>query len=52
MTTSKAGAGQTADAVRPAPAASHAPIGPGGTIGILGGGQLARMMAAEARRMG
>ena len=25
---------------------------PGGTIGILGGGQLARMMALEARRMG
>lgn len=27
-------------------------IRPGGTIGILGGGQLARMMALEARRMG
>lgn len=25
---------------------------PGGTVGILGGGQLARMMAFEARRMG
>jgi len=25
---------------------------PGGTIGILGGGQLGRMMAMEARRMG
>lgn len=25
---------------------------PGGTVGILGGGQLARMMALEARRMG
>jgi 5-(carboxyamino)imidazole ribonucleotide synthase len=28
------------------------PIGPGGTIGILGGGQLARMLSFEARRMG
>ncbi len=28
------------------------PIGPGGTVGILGGGQLARMLALEARRMG
>ncbi len=27
-------------------------ICPGGTIGIIGGGQLARMMALEARRMG
>ncbi len=27
-------------------------IGPGGTIGIIGGGQLARMTALEARRMG
>lgn len=27
-------------------------IGPGATIGIIGGGQLARMMALEARRMG
>ncbi len=27
-------------------------IEPGGTIGIIGGGQLARMMALEARRMG
>ena len=27
-------------------------IWPGGTIGIIGGGQLARMMALEARRMG
>lgn len=27
-------------------------IEPGGTIGFLGGGQLARMMALEARRMG
>ena len=28
------------------------PIWPGGTIGIIGGGQLARMLALEARRMG
>lgn len=28
------------------------PILPGGTIGIIGGGQLARMTALEARRMG
>lgn len=28
------------------------PVLPGGTIGIVGGGQLARMMALEARRMG
>lgn len=28
------------------------PILPGGTIGVLGGGQLARMIALEARRMG
>ena len=28
------------------------PIWPGGTIGIIGGGQLARMMALEGRRMG
>ncbi|MEO8195133.1 MAG: 5-(carboxyamino)imidazole ribonucleotide synthase [Thermoanaerobaculia bacterium] len=28
------------------------PVWPGGTIGILGGGQLARMLALEARRMG
>ena len=27
-------------------------IWPGGTIGIIGGGQLARMTALEARRMG
>lgn len=27
-------------------------LGPGATIGMLGGGQLARMMAIEARRMG
>jgi 5-(carboxyamino)imidazole ribonucleotide synthase len=27
-------------------------LGPGSTIGILGGGQLGRMMAIEARRMG
>jgi 5-(carboxyamino)imidazole ribonucleotide synthase len=29
-----------------------APLLPGATIGILGGGQLGRMMATEARRMG
>jgi 5-(carboxyamino)imidazole ribonucleotide synthase len=28
------------------------PLGPGATIGVLGGGQLGRMMAIEARRMG
>lgn len=28
------------------------PILPGGTIGVLGGGQLGRMLALEARRMG
>ena len=28
------------------------PVWPGGTIGIIGGGQLARMLALEARRMG
>lgn len=28
------------------------PLLPGGTIGILGGGQLGRMLAVEARRMG
>lgn len=27
-------------------------VRPGGTVGIIGGGQLARMMALEARRMG
>jgi 5-(carboxyamino)imidazole ribonucleotide synthase len=31
---------------------SHAPILPGRTVGILGGGQLGRMFAIEARRMG
>ncbi|MBM3945012.1 MAG: ATP-grasp domain-containing protein, partial [SAR202 cluster bacterium] len=30
----------------------HGPILPGATIGILGGGQLGRMMAIAARRMG
>jgi 5-(carboxyamino)imidazole ribonucleotide synthase len=30
----------------------HAPILPGRTVGILGGGQLGRMFAIEARRMG
>ena len=33
-----------------APAPS--PIGPGGTVGILGGGQLARMLAMAAARLG
>ncbi|MGD8862923.1 MAG: 5-(carboxyamino)imidazole ribonucleotide synthase [Myxococcales bacterium] len=28
------------------------PLAPGATLGVLGGGQLARMMAVEARRMG
>ena len=28
------------------------PILPGATVGIVGGGQLGRMFAAEARRMG
>lgn len=28
------------------------PLLPGGTIGVIGGGQLARMLALEARRMG
>ena len=28
------------------------PLAPGGTVGILGGGQLGRMLALEARRMG
>jgi len=28
------------------------PVNPGGTVGIIGGGQLARMIALEARRMG
>ncbi|HEY0192986.1 MAG TPA: hypothetical protein VGC42_17840 [Kofleriaceae bacterium] len=28
------------------------PLGPGATIGVLGGGQLGRMMAIEARQMG
>jgi 5-(carboxyamino)imidazole ribonucleotide synthase len=31
---------------------NHAPILPGRTVGILGGGQLGRMFAIEARRMG
>lgn len=31
---------------------SRRPLGPGATIGILGGGQLGRMMAVAARRMG
>ena len=29
-----------------------APLGPGATIGVLGGGQLGRMMAVVARQMG
>ncbi|MBK7758103.1 MAG: 5-(carboxyamino)imidazole ribonucleotide synthase [Deltaproteobacteria bacterium] len=28
------------------------PLGPGATVGVLGGGQLARMMALEARHLG
>ena len=31
---------------------THAPILPGQTIGVVGGGQLGRMMALAARRMG
>src|SRR2546423_13395084 len=31
---------------------THAPIPPGSTIGILGGGQLGRMTALAARAMG
>jgi 5-(carboxyamino)imidazole ribonucleotide synthase len=31
---------------------STAPVAPGGTIGILGGGQLARMLALAAARLG
>jgi 5-(carboxyamino)imidazole ribonucleotide synthase len=31
---------------------THAPLLPGSTIGIVGGGQLGRMLALEARRMG
>lgn len=31
---------------------SHAPVAPGGTIGILGGGQLARMIALAAAPLG
>jgi 5-(carboxyamino)imidazole ribonucleotide synthase len=31
---------------------SHEPMLPGATIGIVGGGQLGRMFALEARRMG
>jgi 5-(carboxyamino)imidazole ribonucleotide synthase len=30
----------------------HTPFSPGSTIGILGGGQLARMLCMEAKRMG
>ncbi|MBI2857707.1 MAG: 5-(carboxyamino)imidazole ribonucleotide synthase [Chloroflexi bacterium] len=37
---------------RNAPAGSDQPILPGSTIGILGGGQLGRMMAIAATRMG
>ena len=38
----------TSDAVAPVPA----PIAPGGTVGILGGGQLARMLSMAAARLG
>ncbi len=31
---------------------TESPVLPGGTVGIIGGGQLARMMALAARRMG
>jgi 5-(carboxyamino)imidazole ribonucleotide synthase len=31
---------------------THVPVLPGSTIGIVGGGQLGRMLALEARRMG
>ena len=37
---------------RPSPSAKVAPIPPGGTIGILGGGQLGRMLGFAARSMG
>src|ERR1035437_7605072 len=37
---------------RPSPSAKVVPIPPGGTIGILGGGQLGRMMGFAARSMG
>src|SRR5450830_858128 len=37
---------------RPSPSAKVAPIPPGGTIGILGGGQLGRMLGFAARAMG
>jgi 5-(carboxyamino)imidazole ribonucleotide synthase len=31
---------------------TRAPVLPGGTVGVVGGGQLGRMLALEARRMG
>jgi 5-(carboxyamino)imidazole ribonucleotide synthase len=34
------------------PTAISGPLPPGSTVGVLGGGQLGRMMAIEARRMG
>src|ERR1700742_1251662 len=34
------------------PKPSFAPVAPGGTIGILGGGQLGRMLAMAAARLG
>src|ERR1041385_4312712 len=34
------------------PKPMEAPVPPGGTIGILGGGQLARMLALAAARLG
>src|SRR6056297_1526022 len=43
---------QAATAATEVPAASLTPILPGATIGMLGGGQLGRMFALAARRMG
>lgn len=34
------------------PVASNQPLLPGSTLGVLGGGQLGRMWAHEAQRMG
>jgi 5-(carboxyamino)imidazole ribonucleotide synthase len=45
--------GQTEPVIAPLPATgSSAPLAPGSTIGILGGGQLGRMLAMAARRLG
>ncbi len=38
--------------IRPAPADAPTPLAPGATIGILGGGQLGRMLGFAAREMG